>query len=72
MALFTDLFRVYLVKYDLDPSYLVPVDMNIVDPGVKNKVGRKIKYRYFGLMPISLSSNDLMQVSNMIRLFMRS
>ncbi|XP_044756103.1 juvenile hormone esterase-like [Coccinella septempunctata] len=56
----SSLFRVYLVKFDLTPSYLVPIDMNIVDPDVKNSVGKKIKYQYFGLMPVSLSTKDLM------------
>nr|ACI42858.1 carboxylesterase [Harmonia axyridis] len=56
----SNVFRIYLVRYDLTPSKLVPADMNIKDPELKNIVGKKIKYQYFGLMPVSLSTDDLL------------
>ncbi|KAL3278472.1 hypothetical protein HHI36_013791 [Cryptolaemus montrouzieri] len=51
----SNIFRLLLLKYDLTPSYFVPIDMNIKNSVIKDSVGREIKFQYFGLVPVSLS-----------------
>ncbi|XP_044757493.1 juvenile hormone esterase-like [Coccinella septempunctata] len=58
---FPDAFRLFLLKYDLNPSNLVPFDMNIGTSVVKDAVGKEIKFRYFGLLPIALSNANVIE-----------
>lgn len=54
------LFRLYLVKYDLDNKQLLP-DFN-VDSGKASAAAKELKSQYFGWLPVSLSNMELMRV----------
>ncbi|XP_045467881.1 venom carboxylesterase-6-like [Harmonia axyridis] len=65
-----DIFRLFLVKFDLNPSSLVPIDMNIKSSVIKDAVGKEIKFQYFGLLPIALSNinvNEFMSEDQFVR-----
>ncbi|KAF2900888.1 hypothetical protein ILUMI_05293 [Ignelater luminosus] len=53
--------RLYLLKYDLDPTALVPASMNIYDYSTKLEVNNHIKKYYFGLDPIVISNISLLE-----------
>ncbi|XP_049825070.1 juvenile hormone esterase-like [Aethina tumida] len=56
-----DLLKLLLVKYDFQPTNLVPDDMNIKSSLTKWLVGNKIKFHYFGLDLILASDSKLAQ-----------
>ncbi|XP_023313107.1 carboxylesterase 1D-like [Anoplophora glabripennis] len=54
-----DYVRPYVFMYDLFSSKLVPIDMNIQSIFRKTFVALSIRQRYFGVVPISLSDEDV-------------
>ncbi|XP_049825184.1 venom carboxylesterase-6-like isoform X25 [Aethina tumida] len=56
-----DLLKWLLIKYDYQPTSLVPNDMNVKSSFVKWIVGNIIKFHYFGLDLILSSSSKLAQ-----------
>lgn len=61
---FAELLRLYLMKFDLEPANLVPYDMNVKTSELENAVGKEIKHRYFGRIPIALSNSKVGEVSH--------
>ncbi|KAK5650357.1 hypothetical protein RI129_001386 [Pyrocoelia pectoralis] len=53
--------RLYLVKYDLNPTMLVPAGLDVYDPVTKLNLGLLIKNYYFGTTPITISEESLLQ-----------
>ncbi|XP_050507406.1 pyrethroid hydrolase Ces2e-like [Diabrotica virgifera virgifera] len=54
------LFRLWLTKYDLYHAQLVPNDMNLL-PITETTIAESIKYTYFDIFPVSLSTEKLMR-----------
>ncbi|XP_023311383.1 acylcarnitine hydrolase isoform X2 [Anoplophora glabripennis] len=60
-----DILRIVLATYDLQPSRLVPIDMNIPNILIRSSVGRQIKTQYFGSRLIATSNFEVMEfISN--------
>lgn len=55
------LFRLYLVKFDLNPELLLPIDFNVAT-NKRSVAAREIKNYYFKWFPVSLSTMQLMRV----------
>ncbi|KAF5307264.1 hypothetical protein FQR65_LT06980 [Abscondita terminalis] len=53
--------REYLTKYDLLPDALVPASLNIENPIEKRLVNAIIKSHYFGITPITISNQRLIE-----------
>ncbi|XP_050507407.1 acetylcholinesterase-like [Diabrotica virgifera virgifera] len=54
------LFRLWIAKYDLYHAQLVPNDMNLL-PITETIIAESIKYTYFDIYPVSLSTEKLMR-----------
>ncbi|CAH1106191.1 unnamed protein product [Psylliodes chrysocephalus] len=55
------LFRLWIAKYDLLFSLLVPDDLNARGPITEALLGTRIKTEYFGISPIALSNEKIMR-----------
>ncbi|KAJ8983203.1 hypothetical protein NQ317_016424 [Molorchus minor] len=55
-----ELLRIWLLLYDVQPSRLVPVNMNIGSSLTRASVGLNIKTKYFGLGLVSASTRRVM------------
>ncbi|XP_050507408.1 juvenile hormone esterase [Diabrotica virgifera virgifera] len=56
----TAIFRLWVAKFDLYHPQLVPNDMNLL-PIIKSIIAESIKSKYFGLLPVALSTEELMR-----------
>ncbi|KAJ8955022.1 hypothetical protein NQ318_000454 [Aromia moschata] len=56
-----ELLRVWLLTYDVQPSRLVPISLNIENFLTRVSVGLQIKTHYFGLGLISISNEEVME-----------
>ncbi|KAJ8920365.1 hypothetical protein NQ315_005229 [Exocentrus adspersus] len=56
-----DIFRIFLLQYDLQPSKLVPIDMGITSLITRSSVGRQIRSHYFPNGMISQSYLETME-----------
>nr|WCC58166.1 carboxylesterase [Pharsalia antennata] len=60
-----DVLRILLATYDLQPSRLVPIDMNIGNILTRSIIGREIRTQYFGSRMIATSNFEVMEfISN--------
>ncbi|CAH1106188.1 unnamed protein product [Psylliodes chrysocephalus] len=55
------LIRLWLAKFDLNQSLLVPEDLNARGLITRLLLGIRIKYKYFGIAPIAFSSKRTMR-----------
>ncbi|KAJ8955015.1 hypothetical protein NQ318_000447 [Aromia moschata] len=55
------LLRVWLLTYDVQPSRLVPINLNIASSFTRASVGLQVKTQYFGLVLVSTSSERVMK-----------